>query len=79
MEIKSFIGSSNVSEFHSALGQFMSYRYALEYPERKLHLAIPRTTHDTFFQRRFIASVIERNKIPLLVYDVQQEVITKWL
>ncbi|MDD1458022.1 XisH family protein, partial [Dolichospermum sp. ST_sed7] len=43
VEIKSFIGGSNVSEFHTALGQFLNYQYALEEfdPQRKLYLAIP--------------------------------------
>jgi hypothetical protein len=80
VEIKSFIGSSNVSEFHSALGQFLNYRYALEEvePERQLYLAIPKTTYETFFQRKFISSVVQRSAVQLLVYDVKQEVITKW-
>lgn len=30
VEIKSFLGASSVSEFHTALGQFINYRYALE-------------------------------------------------
>jgi hypothetical protein len=81
VEIKSFIGTSNVSEFHTALGQFINYRYALEEedPERQLYLAIPETTYNTFFQRRFIAAVVKRDRIPLIIYNVQQEVITQWL
>ncbi len=30
IEIKSFIGASNISEFHMAVGQFINYRVALE-------------------------------------------------
>ena len=42
VEIKSFVSSSNVSEFHTALGQFLNYRDALEVvePERTLYLAV---------------------------------------
>ena len=29
VEIKSFIGPSNISEFHTAIGQFINYRVAL--------------------------------------------------
>lgn len=38
VEIKSFLGSSPLAEFHEALGQFMDYRIALENqePERTL-------------------------------------------
>jgi XisH protein len=81
VEIKSFIGRSNVSDFHTALGQFMNYQFALEEfePERKLYLAIPESIYNSFFQRRFIRSVVERTKIYLLVYDEKREVITQWL
>ena len=43
IEIKSFQGSSDVSEFHTAVGQFLNYRYVLgkTMPERTLYLAIP--------------------------------------
>jgi hypothetical protein len=30
VEIKSFIGTSNILEFHTAVGQFINYRVALE-------------------------------------------------
>ncbi|PAX51043.1 XisH family protein [Brunnivagina elsteri] len=81
VEIKSFIGRSNVSDFHTALGQFMNYKFALEEfeAERKLYLAIPESIYNSFFQRRFVRSVIERTEIQLLVYDEKKEVIIQWL
>ena len=80
VEIKSFIGRSNVSEFHTALGQFMNYQFALEEfdPQRKLYLAIPDSVYQSFFQRRFTRSVVERTGINLLVYNEKQEVIVQW-
>ncbi|MEC4819602.1 MAG: XisH family protein [Scytonema sp. PMC 1069.18] len=77
VEIKSFIGRSNVSEFHTALGQCMNYQFALEEVdrERKLYLAVPESIYSSFFQRRFIRSVVERTQIHLLVYDEKQEII----
>ncbi len=81
VEIKSFIGRSNVSDFHTALGQFMNYQFALEEfePERKLYLAIPVSIYNSFFQRRFVRSVVERTQIRLVIYDEKQEAITQWL
>ncbi len=81
VEIKSFIGRSNVSDFHTALGQFINYQFALEEfePERKLYLAVPESIYNSFFQRRFTRSVVERTQIRLLVYDEKQEVIVQWL
>ncbi|WP_071190426.1 XisH family protein [Trichormus sp. NMC-1] len=80
VEIKSFIGGSNVSEFHTALGQFLNYQFALEEfdPQRKLYLAIPESVYKSFFQRRFTRTVIARTQINLLVYEPKQEIIVQW-
>ena len=81
VEIKSFISPSNVSEFHTALGQFLNYRDALEKlePTRQLYLAVRLPIYQTFFQRRFIISAVERYQLRLVIYDVQKEVIDQWL
>lgn len=81
VEVKSFISPSNVSEFHTALGQFLNYRDALEKiePDRQLYLAVRVPIYESFFQRRFIAAAVERYQLRLVTYDVQQEVITRWL
>ena len=43
VEIKSFLGASKISEFYGALGQFLTYRLALQKIERDriLYLAVP--------------------------------------
>jgi XisH protein len=53
VEVKSFIGTSTISEFHIAIGQFINYRYALEVqePERVLYLAVPLNTYNIFSSR----------------------------
>jgi hypothetical protein len=81
VEVKSFISSSNVSDFHTALGQFLNYRDALETidPNRQLFLAVRSPVYDSFFQRRFIVAAIQRYRLKLVVYDVDQEAIVKWL
>lgn len=81
VEIKSFISPSNVSDFHTALGQFLNYRDALEIvePERQLYLAVRVPIYESFFQRRFIMAAIQRYQLRLIIYDVQQEVIVQWL
>ncbi len=81
VEVKSFISPSNVSDFHTALGQFLNYRDALAKIEsnRKLYLAVRVAVYETFFQRRFIAAAVERYQMRLMVYNVQQEVIVQWL
>ncbi|PAX46699.1 XisH family protein [Brunnivagina elsteri] len=81
VEIKSFISPSNVSEFHTALGQFLNYRDALETiePERLLYLAVRLPVYETFFQRKFIISAVEKYQLRLMIYDVEEEVISQWL
>ncbi|MEG3846852.1 XisH family protein [Microcoleus sp. herbarium19] len=81
VEVKSFISTSNVSDFHTALGQFLNYRDALEIiePDRLLYLAVRVPVYETFFQRRFIVAAVGRYQLRLMIYDVQQEVIVQWL
>ncbi|NES22852.1 MAG: fatty-acid oxidation protein subunit alpha [Symploca sp. SIO3E6] len=81
VEVKSFITSSHVSGFHTALGQFLNYRDALSRiePERQLYLAVREPIFESFFQRRFILAAVQRYQLRLLVYDVEQEVIVQWL
>ena len=81
VEIKSFISPSNVSEFHTALGQFLNYRDALDKiePDRLLYLAVRLPVYETFFQRKFIVSAVEKYQLRLMIYDVEQEVISQWL
>lgn len=81
VEIKSFISPSNISDFHTALGQFLNYRDALEKIEsdRQLYLAVRSPVYESFFQRRFIIAAVQRYQLQLVTYDVQQEVIVRWL
>ncbi|MBW4452447.1 MAG: XisH family protein [Nostoc indistinguendum CM1-VF10] len=80
VEIKSFISPSNISEFHTALGQFLNYRVALEeqQPERVLYLAVPQGAYNTFFNLPFVETVIGRFQVSLLVDDPNNEVILEW-
>ncbi|MEB3214704.1 MAG: element excision factor XisH family protein [Nostocales cyanobacterium 94392] len=81
IEVKSFLGYSTISEFHLAVGQFINYRSILEEeePGRILYLAIPIDVYETFFQLPFTQKIITRNQISLIVYEQEEEVITKWL
>lgn len=81
VEIKSFLEqSSAISEFHTALGQFINYRAALrkKEPERVLYLAVPQNAYNTFFQLEFPKEMIEEHQVKMLIYDIVQEVIVEW-
>ncbi len=81
VEVKSFLErSSAISEFHTALGQFINYRGALRRrePERVLYLAVPLTTDKTFFKLDFPKAMVEENQVKMIIYDVEREVIVEW-
>lgn len=80
VEIKSFVRPSAISEFHTAVGQYLNYRRALrnQEPNRVLYLAVPSQTYDEFFRLRFVEEGIEEYQIHLLVYDVEERSIVKW-
>ncbi len=80
VEIKSFISTSSLADFHLEIGQFLNYRVALKVAdsERKLFLAVPDNAYKTFFQREFARMVIQEYQLEILVYDIQNEVIVRW-
>lgn len=80
VEVKSFIGTSAVTEFHAALGQYLNYRLALEQqlPYRTLYLAVPKDTYASFFLSTFAQAACARYEVSMLTYDPQQEVIIQW-
>jgi hypothetical protein len=81
VEIKSFINTSTIADFHLAIGQFINYRTALKLkdPDRKLFLAIPDNAYDSFFQKEFPRLIIQEYQLELFVYDIENEVILQWL
>jgi hypothetical protein len=81
VEIKSFLNPSAITDFYAALGQFLSYRLALESinPDRTLYLAVPLDTYQTFFQYEFTQIAIQRYQVLMIVYDPANEVIVQWI
>ncbi|MEY3328140.1 MAG: hypothetical protein RLZZ115_1021 [Cyanobacteriota bacterium] len=89
VEIKSFIGDSDISSFHTALGQYLhtalgqylNYCQALEEkePERIVYLAIPSETYEDFFQLSFIQRALRRYQVKLIIYDPKLEEIKQWI
>lgn len=80
VEIKSFLGKSAISEFHTALGQYLNYRAALTelQPERQLYLGIPSDAYHSFFQLSFTKDALKTHQIALIVYNPALEVIETW-
>lgn len=80
VEVKSFVGLSAISEFHTAVGQCLNYQVALDKlePERILYLAIPKDIYQEFFTDSFVQEVVNRYQIKLLVFHVQKQEIVLW-
>ena len=81
VEIKDFDASSVISELEKTMGQLQLYQWALEEqePERQLFLAISQAVYISQFQRPIFQIAIQCNKINLLIYVPDQEVIVKWI
>jgi hypothetical protein len=81
VEVKSFLGASVLSDFHTALGQFLNYRLALDNhdPQRVLYLAVPVDTFTTFFALPFAQAAMQRYQLRIIVYNPEQEVLTQWI
>jgi hypothetical protein len=81
VEVKSFTGPSMVTEFHSALGQFLHYRMAREKedPDRILYLAVPVDAFDSFFSLLFARTSVQLHGVHLIVYDPESEALIQWI
>lgn len=80
IEIKSFLGASEVNDFHIALGQVLNYRLALkqEEPDRIIYLAIAQDTYEDFFSRQFIQDAVAEYHIKLLIFDPVKQELVLW-
>jgi XisH protein len=81
VEVKSFINASQITDFYSALGQYLTYRVALEVqePDRVLYLAVPKLTYETLFQEILIQKVFEFYPVKILVYNKITQEIQSWI
>ncbi|KYC37723.1 fatty-acid oxidation protein subunit alpha [Scytonema hofmannii PCC 7110] len=80
VEVKSFLSTSAITDFHVALGQFLNYRLALQMkePDRTLYLAVPFDTFNTFFQELFVREAVKFYQLKLVVYDPIKEEVIEW-
>ncbi|BAZ51837.1 XisH protein [Nostoc sp. NIES-4103] len=79
--IKSFIGISEVEDLKNALGQYILYEKILLRLESKriLCLAITDIVFIKIFREEIGKMLLDDNTLKLIVFDSEQEVITKWI
>lgn len=80
VEVKSFIGYSNMADLENALGQYILYRDIIEElePDRMLYLAVHEEVYRTIFEESLGQMLIRKNHLKLLVFNRTGEVIVKW-
>lgn len=81
VEIKSFIGPSDVADLEQALGQYILYQKILakQQPNRLIYLAINETTFRGIFSDELGQLLLEDTTLKLLVFDEDKEVIVEWI
>lgn len=81
VEIKSFLGVSEVTELERALGQYALYRFLLarDEPERILYLALSEVANTSIFSEPEGRDLATAQKLKLLVFDPAKEIILQWI
>jgi hypothetical protein len=81
VEVKSFVGSSQIQDLEVALGQFMLYERILrrDQPGRTLWLAVPSRIFAGLFHEALGELLLGDGSLRLLVVDAEQEVIERWI
>jgi hypothetical protein len=81
VEVKSFLGRSDVDDLEKALGQYVLYYSVLseQEPERTLYLAIRSQVFEDLFEEPIGQLLIRRERLKLLVFDVVTQRILKWI
>ena len=81
VEVKSFLGSSRLYDFHLALGQFLTYRTAIAHhePTRQLSLAVPGDVYEQLFGGPMVQQILQQYQVRLLIFDPLREEIRTWI
>lgn len=81
VEVKSFVGQSDVKDLEQALGQYVLYSQILNEigDERVLYLAISRVTFNSVFTIELGQVLLKNQVIRLIVFDDEREAIVEWI
>ena len=81
VEIKSFVGRSDVRDLEQALGQYTLYHQIMieKNIDRELYLAVPKRTYKGVFQMALGAILLKNNVVRLIVFDDDCEEIIQWI
>lgn len=80
IEVKSFLNESKISDFHTAVGQYLNYKIGLLEVEkdRVLYLALPDEAYNYLWELPLVRRSIETYDIKLLVYQMSEINVLLW-
>ena len=80
MEVKSFVGPSDIRELEVAVGQYVFYRSLLSRlePDRELFLAVTEAVFAGILSDPIARPVLEDTRVSVLVFDAAREEILRW-
>jgi hypothetical protein len=81
VEVKSFVGKSDVDDLEKALGQYVLYHDVLaeREPERDLYLAVRASVFSDLFEEPLGKLLLKNSRVQLIVFDPWMEEIVKWI
>jgi hypothetical protein len=81
VEVKSFVGLSEVEDLKNAVGQFVLYHDVLGKvePMREVYLAVRDVTFADIFEEPIGKILLDNQRVRLIVFDANMEVIRQWI
>jgi len=81
VEVKSFLQRSFIHEFLAACGQYQAYRFLLQDKgeTEEVYMAVSHEVYQREFRKDMVKLLAKRFSLRLLVVDIEQEVIWKWI
>jgi hypothetical protein len=81
VEVKSFLGASEVADLENALGQYVLYREILadSGSDRLIYLAVSVEVFEELFNEPIGQVVLRRAHLRLIVFDPEKGVIVQWI
>jgi len=81
VEVKSFIGQSDIKDLEQAVGQYVIYRQILDktVPDYKLYLAVTTNAFRNVFETELGTLLLVNQIIRVLVFEPKEEIITQWI
>lgn len=81
VEVKSFVGHSEMSELQKSVGQYVIYHDVLKQiePDREIYLAVPEEIYRNLFEEPIGRLLLDNKRFRLIVFDPFKDVILKWI